>query len=310
MRPAERGAVSAELTGTIYHIMRYALHDGPGIRTTVFFKGCPLRCWWCHNPESQAARPELMYFAARCLRCGDCLAVCPEHAIQWAEGAPAITAACKNCGTCVEFCSAGARELVGRAMTVSETLAEIEKDRVFYDQSGGGATFSGGEPLLQAEFLEALVDACRERGIHTVVETSGFARRDAILRLSRKVDLFYYDIKLADREKHRQYTGVVNDVILENLEALTRAQGKVVVRFPVIPGVNDDAQNVAALRKLLARLGLAQVHLLPYHHIGLEKYRRLELENRMQGAQPPSLEHLRQIGAEFERAGIAVKMGG
>lgn len=301
---------SAEPAGFIYHIMRYSLHDGPGIRTTVFFKGCPLRCWWCHNPESQAPKPELMYFAERCLGCGDCIPVCPEGAVHWVDGVISISAACKSCGTCVDICPAGARALVGRWMTVAETLAEIEKDTVFYDQSGGGVTFSGGEPLLQPLFLEALLDACRAKGIHTVVDTSGFARRDVVLRLSKKVDLFYYDVKLLNPDQHRQYIGVPNDGILENLEILARTGAALVVRFPLIPGVNDDAENVAAMAKLLVRLKLPQIHVLPYHQIGMEKYHRLDLPNHMQGVQPPAPEQVRKIAAEFEREGLAVKIGG
>jgi pyruvate formate lyase activating enzyme len=307
---AERCAAVVEPAGYIYDIMRYSLHDGPGIRTAVFFKGCPLRCWWCHNPESQASKPELIHFAERCLSCGDCIPVCPEGAIQWVDGAISMSAACRSCGTCVDTCPAGARELVGRWMTVAETLAEIEKDIVFYDESGGGVTFSGGEPLLQPLFLEALLDACREKRIHTVLDTSGLAPRDALLRLSRKVDLFYYDLKLVDSENHRQYTGAPNDVILENLEALVHANATVVVRFPVIPGVNDGDEHIAALAKLLSRLALRHIHLLPYHQTGIEKYRRLNLAYRMNDVEPPAPQHLRQIAAQLEREGLTVKIGG
>ena len=299
-----------EPAGYVYNIMRYALHDGPGIRTTVFFKGCPLRCWWCHNPESQEPKPQLVYFADRCLECGDCIPICPNGAVRWVNGAISMDGACRSCGTCVDFCSAGARELVGKWMTVAETLAEIEKDAVFYDESGGGVTFSGGEPLLQPQFLEALLDACRARGIHTLVDTSGLAPREVLLRLSAKADVFYYDVKLVNPEKHRQYIGASNGVILENLEALVRAGASVVVRFPVIPGVNDGDADVAELAALLARLGLERVHLLPYHNIGIEKYRRLNLPYLMAGVEPPSHERLAQIAAQLEGQGMKVRIGG
>jgi pyruvate formate lyase activating enzyme len=290
--------------------MRYSLHDGPGIRTTVFMKGCPLRCWWCHNPESQATKPELMYFAERCLGCGDCIPVCPEGAVQWVDGAISISTACKSCGTCVETCPAGARELAGRWMTVAETLTEIEKDVVFYDQSGGGVTFSGGEPLLQARFLEALLDGCRAKKIHTVLDTCGLAPREVMLRLSGKVDLFYYDLKLVDGGKHKQYTGVPNDVILENLEALAQAKAAVVIRFPVIPNVNDDAENIAAMTKLLARLNLREIHLLPYHKLGIEKYSRLHVANRMDGVKPPTSQQMQNLAEHFKCNSFHVKVGG
>jgi pyruvate formate lyase activating enzyme len=290
--------------------MRYSLHDGPGIRTTVFFKGCPLRCWWCHNPESQAPKPELMFFAERCLGCGDCIPVCPESAVQWVNGAISITSACRSCGTCVDTCVAGAREIVGRWMTVQETLAEIEKDIVFYDQSGGGVTFSGGEPLLQPLFLEALLDACRSRRIHTVVDTSGLAPRRVVERLAAKADLFYFDLKLVDRERHRHYTGVPNDAILENLRLLAERGAAIVVRVPVVPGINDDEENLRAMAAFLKPLGLSRVDLLPYHTIGLEKYRRLNLPNRMDGTKPPAPEHMRRIAGDLEQKGFVVRIGG
>lgn len=302
--------VPAEPAGYIYNIMRFSLHDGPGIRTTVFFKGCPLRCWWCHNPESQEPKPQLVYFAERCLQCGDCIPLCPNGAVQWVNGAISMDGACRSCGTCVEHCAAAARELMGRWMTVADTLAEIEKDSVFYDESGGGVTFSGGEPLLQPQFLGALLDACRARGIHTVVDTSGLAPRDVLLRLAAKTDLFYYDVKLVDQEKHRRYIGAPNDIILENLAALAGKGAAIVVRFPVIPGVNDGDGDVAALGSLLARLKLRQLHLLPYHTIGMEKYRRLNLPWQMDGVQPPSRERLAQIAAQLEAQGLTVRIGG
>jgi len=302
--------VPAEPAGYIYNIMRFSLHDGPGIRPTVFFTGCPLRCWWCHNPARQEPRPQLVYFADRCLQCGDCIPICPNGAVQWVNGAISMDGACRSCGTCVDFCAAGARELMGRWMTVAETLAEIEKDSVFYDESGGGVTFSGGEPLLQPEFLEALLDACRARGIHAVVDTSGIAPREILLRLAANTDLFYYDVKLVDAEKHRRYIGAPNDLILDNLAALAHTGAAVMVRFPVIPGVNDGEADVAALGTLLARLKLRQLHLLPYHTIGMEKYRRLNLPYQMNGVNPPSRERLAQIAAQLEAQGLTVRIGG
>jgi pyruvate formate lyase activating enzyme len=307
-RPAER--IAPQPAGYIYNIMRYSTQDGPGIRTTLFFKGCSLRCWWCHNPESQEAGPQLLYFADRCLGCGDCIPVCPESAIDWEDGHVAVSSACRACATCVETCVASAREVVGRWMSVAETLAEIEKDIVFYDQSGGGVTFSGGEPLLQPRFLEALLDACRARGIHSIVDTSGFAPADVLARFIGKADLFYYDLKFVDAEKHRKYIGAPNDVILANLERLAGAHAPVVVRIPVIAGVNDDDRETAAMAALLARLGLKRVYLLPYHKIGIEKYRRLGIKYRLDGLEPPPLAQLERIAGHMEARGLSVQIGG
>lgn len=307
-QPAEHTA--PQPAGYIYNIMRYSIQDGPGIRTTLFFKGCSLRCWWCHNPESQDVKPQLLYFADRCLGCGDCIPVCPESAIDWEDGHVSVSSACRACATCVETCVASAREVVGRWMSVAETLAEIEKDIVFYDQSGGGVTFSGGEPLLQPRFLGALLDACRARRIHTVVDTSGFAPADVLSQLIGKADLFYYDLKLVDAEKHRKYIGAPNDVILANLETLARAQASVVVRIPVIAGINDDDRETAAMAALLARLGLNRVHLLPYHKIGIEKYRRLAIECRLDGPEPPTPAQLERIAGHMQAQGLSVQIGG
>jgi pyruvate formate lyase activating enzyme len=305
-----RQVAPAEPAGYIFNIMRYALHDGPGIRTTVFFKGCPLRCAWCHNPEGQNPKPELMYFADRCLRCGDCIPVCREGASKLVEGVVHISPACRGCGTCVEQCPTGARELAGRRMTVVETLREIEKDVVFYDESGGGVTFSGGEPLLQPRFLEALLDACRARRIHTVVDTCGFASRDVVLQLGKKADLFFYDLKLVDVEKHMQATGVRNDTILENLAALAQSEARVVVRVPIIPGLNDSEEDIARLAAFLGPLPLEQIHLLPYHKTAIDKYRRLRREYRLGELQPPPPQHVQQIAEDLKVMGFDVRIGG
>jgi pyruvate formate lyase activating enzyme len=308
--PPEARPAFAAPAGYIYNVMRYALHDGPGIRTTVFFKGCPLRCWWCHNPESLDPRPQLVHFADRCLQCGDCIPICPNGAVRWVNHAVSMDGACKSCGTCADFCAAGARELVGKWMTVAEAMAEIERDLVFFDESGGGVTFSGGEPLLQPEFLEALLDACRARGIHTVVDTSGLAPRDVVVRLAGKADLFYFDVKLVDSTKHRRFTGAPNEIILANLKTLVYLGANVVVRVPVIPGVNDSAAEVAELAALLSQLGIERAHLLPYHHVAAEKYRRLNLPDRMNGVAPPSAERLAEIAAQLEAHGIKTRIGG
>jgi pyruvate formate lyase activating enzyme len=301
---------SAEPGGFVFDIQRYALHDGPGIRTAVFFKGCPLSCWWCHNPEGQSPRPELMFFENRCLVCGDCIRVCPHGAIHCLKGEIHTTSECQVCGTCAEACPAGARKVAGRRMTVSEVLREIEKDLIFWDESGGGVTFSGGESLAQPRFLELLLDACREKRIHTVVETCGLATRDVVLGLSEKASLILFDLKTLDPLKHKKYTGVPNDAILANLEALAERNKPLVVRYPIIPGINDDSENVRQMIALLSRLHLMQVHLLPYHESGTEKYKRLNLGLRLEDVKVPPASLVAQIAAEFERAGFKVKVGG
>ncbi len=304
------GEKAVATTGLVFNIMRYSLHDGPGIRTTVFFKGCPLSCWWCHNPESQWLKPERIYFRERCLMCGTCEAACPEHAIGREAGGMVTSEACRLCGTCEKVCPADAREIVGCWMTVEEVVAEVEKDIIFFDESGGGVTFSGGEPLMQPEFLAALLAACRARGLHTTVDTCGMAQRETLLRIAPAVDLFLFDLKLLDPERHEQCAGVRNDVILENLATLARSGRQVIVRFPVIPGINDDGDTVAQMIAFLGPLGLRRIDLLPYHKIGMDKYHRLKMEYRLDGVEPPSDAHMQALAQRFEGAGFSVRIGG
>ncbi len=298
------------ISGVVFNIMRYSVRDGPGIRTTVFLKGCPLRCWWCHNPESQAPGPELFYLGERCLACGDCVAACPEHALELREGRVVAAGVCRRCGTCVETCPAGAREMIGRTMTVAEVVREIEKDRVFYDESGGGVTFSGGEPLTQPEFLGALIAACRERRIHIAVDTSGAAPPEVLLRIAAQADLLLYDLKLLDAARHQQYVGCSPELILGNLAALVASGRKVEVRVPVVPGVNDSSADIRQMAAVLRHLGLGRVHLLAYHHTGADKYRRMGVPYRMEGVAPPSAERMAELAAQFEARGVAVRIGG
>ncbi len=297
-----------EASGVIFHIMRFSVHDGPGIRTAVFFKGCPLSCWWCHNPESQNSAPGILYSAERCHLCGDCAAACPHGAIKRMGERMTLNDHCRLCATCVDACGAEARSLAGRTMTVTEIVAEIERDLVFFDESGGGVTFTGGEPFGQPALLEALLRACRGRRIHTTIETCGAAARESVLRIGGLADLILYDLKMLDPGRHRQYTGAPNRNILENLEALVAAGRPVTVRIPVVPGVNDAAADVRAACDYLAPLGLTQVDLLPYHRAGAEKYRRLGREYRMEQTAPPADVTMAAIAAQMEAAGIPVKI--
>ncbi len=315
-RPNLQSAVAAApspgaSSGTIFDIRRFSVHDGPGLRTTVFFKGCPLRCYWCHNPESQHRRRELLYWPERCLQCQSCVAACGQQAIQW-DGAGPVTdrARCTLAGDCVQACYSDARQIAGRNMTVAQVMAEVERDISFYDSSGGGVTFSGGEPLLQAGFLVELLKSCRASEIHTALDTCGFANWETLERVRSLVDLFLYDIKLMDPLRHRKYTLVFNTRILENLQRLARLGHQVTARVPVIPGINDDLENLRATAAFTAELGLGRVDLLPYHAAAMSKYERLHRSYRLPGLQTPSDARMAEIAHVFEGFGLQVQIGG
>jgi pyruvate formate lyase activating enzyme len=299
-------------TGIVFDIKKFSIHDGPGIRTTVFFKGCPLYCQWCHNPEGLAPEPELTFRANRCIQCEACLTVCPQGAISQ-DGDSIVTDAekCVLCGACVVACYAEARQIVGREMTVAQVMAEIERDVPFYDESGGGATFSGGEPLLQWDFLRELLRACRARGIHTAVDTCGFVPWEILDGVREVVDLFLYDLKLMDDARHREFTGVSNDLILSNLQALSQRGHGIVVRLPLIPGINGDEENVRQTGAFLAALSnLPRVDILPYHRIGGEKYGRLNRSYGLPDVRPPSEERVTEIAQTLAGFGLQVSVGG
>jgi len=296
--------------GLIFDVMRFSVHDGPGIRTTVFFKGCPLECWWCHNPEGLSPEPEVVYVPDKCVLCGDCVAACPNHAIAWRDRPVRDPQVCKKCGDCAAVCPAEATQMIGRWIGVDELVARVSKDLVFFEESGGGVTFSGGEPFLQADFLEAALDACRARGIHTVVETCGVVNQKVLLRLSAKVDLFLYDVKMMDRAKHLKYTGAPNDSILANLAALAQHHNNIHVRFPVISEVNDADRDVAEMACFLKSIKISRLDLLPYHAIGGDKYRRLNRAYRLEGMRAPAPEKIQAIAERFMRDGFVVRIGG
>lgn len=293
--------------GLVFDIQHYAVHDGPGIRTLVFLKGCPLGCAWCCNPESQQAKPELRRIASRCQACLRCAGVCPAEAIRQADGTIVFDrAACDRCRdmACVEACCSQALSVAGQWMDAAAVVERVAKDIEFYRNSGGGVTFSGGEPFAQPAFLRTLLEGCRAMGIHTAVETCGHADSRAVLDAEPLVDLFLFDLKLAEGGRHRLLTGIDNRVILGNLEALAaRAPSKVRLRVPLIPGFTDDDENLAGLAAIAARLGLRHVDLQPYHPLGRDKYEQIGLPAPPEVA-PLTAEAVARATALFGAVGI------
>ncbi|MGD0496373.1 MAG: glycyl-radical enzyme activating protein [Candidatus Bathyarchaeia archaeon] len=297
--------------GVIFDIKKFAIDDGPGIRTTIFFKGCLLRCWWCHNPEGQLSTPELMYRRTRCDSCAECVKICPEEAILCPFRRISINRnRCNLCGKCCQVCPTGALAITGKQVTLKEVLREIDKDSIFYDESEGGVTFSGGEPLLQLDFLSALLKECKDWNIRTAVNTCGYASHDAIAKISDKVDLFLYDIKTMDEKKHIKYTGVSNKPILENLKRLAENGSNIQVRFPIIPGINDDKDNVTETAEFVASCRIKNISLLPYHRAGIEKYKGLSRVYKVKKIKTPSDQDLNLIEEELEAFGLKVRIGG
>jgi len=256
------------MDAVIFDIVHSSFVDGPGIRTTVFFKGCNLKCAWCHNPESQSGKTQMMFYRNKCTGCGKCKEICPNH-----------MKFCELCGKCEIYCPADARKICGRKYTTEEVLEEVLRDKSFYENSGGGVTFSGGECMLQIDFLLEILKKCKENGIHTAVDTAGHVPFECFERILPYTDLFLYDIKCFDSEVHKKYVGVGNELILQNLEKLLQAGAKVWIRIPVIPEVNDSIEEMQSIKAFIEQIGKPEkIELLPYHALGENKYNAIGLE--------------------------------
>ena len=298
--------------GIVFNIQRFSIHDGPGIRTIVFIKGCPLRCLWCSNPESQDPRPVLMFSQKKCISCGLCEKACPLHAISFGDSPyPKIDRAiCDNCGKCAEVCCTDALYMEGQSRSVEEVMAEVVKDRAFYNNSGGGLTLSGGETLAQPTFAYALLAIAKDQGLHTAAETTGFAPPEVLLKVVSKLDLVLYDFKHFDPVRHLEKTGVDNTLILSNLKMLCEMKKPVVARIPIIPGFNDSLADAAGFGQILSEYKVDEVNLLPFHQMGEHKYDLLGRDYFYRGVKSireESLAEYRQIMADFD---LDVKIGG
>lgn len=298
-------------TATIINIQKCCVHDGPGIRTTIFFKGCPLNCWWCHNPESQNYEKEIMYNEEKCSKCGVCIQKCSNNCISIKDNTlTTIYDNCTYCETCVDFCINSAREIVGKEFNLESLMKEIEKDKIFYEQSGGGVTLSGGEVMTQIDFVEPLVKACHRKGISVAIDTCGHAPFQNYEKIIEYVDVFLYDIKLIDSEMHQKYTGKSNYMILDNLKKLSEKNANINLRIPLIDGINADHKNINEIISFIRNLNIKNINLLPYHEIGKDKYTRLGLDYKGHLMKVPSDEKLKEFKSLFEQYNFEVKIGG
>ena len=294
---------SSPVGGTVFNIQRYSTQDGPGIRTTVFFKGCPLDCRWCHNPEGKAPAPALAFRAERCIRCGACDLACPLESGQ----------TCTSCGTCAKACPTEARSVCGVTMTVHELMSEIIRDRICFDQSGGGATFSGGEPTAQPRFLMALLAQCRREGVSTSVDTCGHAEKSVLLEMAKACDLVLYDLKGHGEARHISNTGVGSARILENLEALVGAGCRIWLRLPIVAGHTDDADEMELLARVCRGMGalgrVERVDLLPYHPLGVGKLEWLGVQQKMPTPKTPTPQELDMLAGIWKNHRFDVHIG-
>lgn len=304
-----------KLTGLVFDIQRFAVHDGPGIRTLVFLKGCPLKCSWCQNPESVCSRPEIMHVLKNCIGCGLCEQTCPMGCITKPVDQVHIINrdACSlpECSECQKVCYANAINISGRYLTISEVLEEVERDREFYQRTGGGVTFSGGEPLAQPVFLEALSREAKASNLHTAIETCGHAKWDTIKLVFKNIDLVLFDLKHMNSDRHRDLTGVSNELILENLKRIDSLGIPIRIRLPLVPGINDSAANIMATAAFVSGLtNLEALDLLPYHRIGESKWTQLDRAYELHGLSPHNREQIYDLVDIAKKYGFNVNVGG
>jgi len=299
-------------SGVIFNIQRYSIDDGPGIRTTVFLKGCPLTCLWCSNPESQKLAPEVSYRFTACRRCGKCVQNCPSGAATLdGDGVHIDRTLCKVCGKCVEGCLPEALSISGKRMTTDEVMKVVIRDKDYYESSNGGVTASGGEILMQPAFVAEIFERCRTEGIHTCADTSGYGTLDAMLQVCEHCDLLYFDLKHMDASEHKRLTGTHNEAIIQNLTAAAKKNIPIVIRFPLIPSLNDSDQNIAALADTVHDLGAdIEVHILPYHRYGASKYRTIDRIYPLEGLEPPTPEAVQKAREIIESRGLRVVVSG
>jgi pyruvate formate lyase activating enzyme len=296
-----------DVKGTVFNIQRYSIQDGPGIRTTVFLKGCPLRCAWCSNPESQSLRPEIAHRDSLCTKCGKCIEVCNAKAISLGDKGVTINRQlCTNCGDCVKVCLPAALKIFGEEMTAAEVFEQVKKDVEFYRNSGGGVTVSGGEPLSQPEFVAALFKLCRDAAIHTCIETCGLAGIKALDKVLPYTSLVLFDIKLTEPETHLEWTGRSNEEILRNLRIIIKKEIPVIIRIPLIPGVNDTDEELKNIARIAAGApgGPVKVNLLPYHKFGLGKYQMLDRKYELEELNTQSDAKIQSIKQIFDSLGL------
>jgi pyruvate formate lyase activating enzyme len=300
-----------KINGLIFDIKRFAVHDGPGIRTTIFFKGCPLSCWWCHNPEGILKKQEIIYYDYKCINCGKCIDICSQNAIKKNNTTPARNhVLCKSCGKCVKICPTASQQLVGKQYSTEEIINEIKKDLIYFESSSGGVTFSGGEPLMQPIFLRDVLKQCKNKGIHTALDTSGYASKYILNSIINYVDLFLYDMKIINNNQHEKYTGMSNEIILKNLKTLESNKKNVILRFTVVKGITDTRENINNVLNLVSSLKkIYKIDLLTFHNVK-EKYFRLGKEYKLNNIQSPTNDEINNIKDQFVQRGFNVKIGG